>query len=194
MKKKFQVGVVGFAGQEEYPAEAKPDPKIYKIAEEIGFLLAKENFIVVTGGKGGVMESAAKGAEKAGGISLGVISGGKRFTSNKYTNVEILTGSVVSGLDEYSLVNMCDALVVVGGGAGTLQEITIAYRNRKPIIIMEKTGGITGLLPKDYLDARALVGFQWAKEPAQALAKLKNSVLLNLSAGVKCAAHQANPF
>ena len=65
----MQVGVVGFGGAEEYPRDKAPKESVYKAAERVGFLMAQKGVIVVTGGKGGVMESAARGARKAKGIT-----------------------------------------------------------------------------------------------------------------------------
>ena len=109
--KKLQIGVIGYAGIEEYPKEKAPQENIYKAAERVGFLLAEKGAIVVTGGKGGVMESAAIGAKKANGITVGIIKGSQRFRSNNFTDVEILTGMVADGFDEFMLVTMCDVLI-----------------------------------------------------------------------------------
>ena len=131
--------------------------------------MAKQGVVVVTGGKGGVMERSAKGAKKAGGLTVGVISGGKRFKSNKFTDVEILTGMDSKGLDEIFLVLMCDALITIGGGAGTLQEITVAYRNKKPVIILENSGGWSEKIQEEYLDERRTVQIKRAKSPEEAV-------------------------
>ena len=94
----------------------------------------------MTGGKGGIMEYAARGAKENGGITIGVITGPRR-TSNKWTDVEIVTGSKISGFDEVFIPLMCDTVIVIGGGVGTLQEICVSYRNKIPIIVLEKTFG-----------------------------------------------------
>ncbi|MFM2331075.1 MAG: hypothetical protein RLZZ26_582 [Candidatus Parcubacteria bacterium] len=169
--KKLQIGVIGYAGVEEYPKGKTPKTEIYKAAEQVGFLLARKGAIVVTGGKGGVMESAAKGAKKARGTTVGVIKGNKRFRSNSFTDVEILTGMVADGFDEFMLVTMCDVLITIGGGAGTLEEITIAYRNKKPIIALEKTGGWADKSIGEYLDERGTVKVFAAKTPEEAVNK-----------------------
>src|SRR5690606_24400788 len=113
MKQRLQIGVVGYAGIEEYPAKDSPDPAVYAAAEEVGRLLASMGLTVVTGGKGGVMEAAARGAKQAGGITVGIVSGAARGTANDYTDVEIPTGMASAGFDEVLLVGMCDALIVI---------------------------------------------------------------------------------
>jgi len=169
--KKFQIGVIGYAGLEEYPNEESPRREIYEMAEQIGFLLAKKEAIVVTGGKGGVMESAAIGAKKAGGTTVGVTKGKKRFCSNNSTDVEILTGMSADGFDEFILVMMCDALITIGGGAGTLEELVIAYRNKKPIVALKKTGGWAEKTIPGYLDERKTIKVSEARSPVDAVEK-----------------------
>jgi len=53
-------------------ARIKPDDPIYKKTELIAALFAKNNFAVITGGGGGTMEAANKGAAEAGGKSIGL--------------------------------------------------------------------------------------------------------------------------
>lgn len=169
--KKFQIGVIGYAGAEEYPKERAPKEEIYNAAERVGFLLAKKGAIVITGGKGGVMESAAIGAKKANGITVGVIKGGQRFCSNGFIDVEVLTGMAAEGFDEFMLVMMCDVLITLGGGAGTLEEITIAYRNKKPVVALEKTGGWADRVTPEYLDERESTKVYATKSPEEAVEK-----------------------
>ncbi len=171
VQKKLQIGVIGYAGIEEYPAGVIEE-NIYKIAEQVGFLLAEKGAIVVTGGKGGVMDSAASGAKKSGGITVGVIKGNKRFKSNDSTEVEILTGMEADGFDEFMLVSMCDAFIMIGGGAGTLEEITIAYRNKKPIIVIKNTGGWADKITGECLDERKTVKVDLVSTPEEAVEKV----------------------
>ncbi|MCF6238852.1 MAG: hypothetical protein L3J79_08590 [Candidatus Marinimicrobia bacterium] len=53
-------------------ARTKPDDTYYKIAYDLGELLAREGLTVITGGGPGVMEATNMGAMKAGGASAGV--------------------------------------------------------------------------------------------------------------------------
>lgn len=53
-------------------ARTKPQSKYYKKAVELGRLLAKHKFTTITGGGPGIMEAANKGANEAGGESVGL--------------------------------------------------------------------------------------------------------------------------
>ncbi len=170
MKRKFQIGVLGSAGPEEYRFK-KPDSLIYSTAEKIGGLLAKENCILFCGGKGGIMESAARGAKTAGGITVGVVKGSKRFVSNKFIDIEIVTNSE-TGSDVGSLILSCDGLIVLGGGAGTLQEISTAYRNKIPMIAFIGLKGYGDIFAGRYLDDRRLIKIEKAKTAEDAVSRL----------------------
>ena len=169
-KKKLQIGIIGYAGMEEYPSGAIKK-SIYDMAERVGFLIAQKGAVVVTGGKGGIMESSAFGAKRAGGITVGVIKGNKRFQSNESTDIEVLTGMEADGFDEFMLVSMCDAFIVLGGGAGTLEEITIAYRNKKPIVVIKNTGGWADKM-SEFLDERETVKVDLVETPEEAVKKV----------------------
>lgn len=171
--KKLQIAVLGWAGVEEYPKGSGPTKKELQLAEEIGFLLAKCGAITVTGGKSGIMERAARGAKKGKGITIGVITG-PRNTSNSWTDVEVITGSKISGFDEVLIPLMSDVVIVIGGGAGTLQEISVCYRNKVPIILMKGTfGWAKELLDKTYLDDRQSTKILLASTPREAIKKVK---------------------
>ena len=167
---RLQIGVIGSAGWEEYPNK-KPSEEIYKISYEIGRLIAQKQAILVCGGKGGVMLEACKGAKENGGIVVGVVSGNKRGTSNEYVDIEVISGFVNKG-EESLLVSMCDGFIAIGGGAGTLQEITNAYRNKKPIIVINGTGGWSDKLANTSLDERKTIKIYSASSTKEALRKL----------------------
>jgi uncharacterized protein (TIGR00730 family) len=53
-------------------ARSLPDSKWYQESQRLGYLLAKDGFTIITGGGGGVMGAANKGAYEAGGHSVGL--------------------------------------------------------------------------------------------------------------------------
>jgi hypothetical protein len=101
------------------------------VAEEAGRLLADAGAVVVTGGRGGVMEAACRGAREAGGTTLGILPGADRTEANRWVQVAVATGM---GEARNALVaRTADALVAVGGGWGTLSEIAFARKAGKPV-------------------------------------------------------------
>lgn len=168
-KRKLQIAVIGSAAQSEYGSKGGASPRMEKAAEKIGFLLAKRGVIVVTGGKGGIMEAAARGAKRAGGTTVGIVKGNQRNVANSFTDVEVITGMKADGLDELFLVLMSDALIVLGGGAGTLQEIAIAYRNKKPIIVLDGMNGWGDKLAGKFVDERQLIKLIQVDTPEEAV-------------------------
>lgn len=155
--KRLQIAVIGSAGPEEYPYK-RPNAAMYAVAEQIGELLGKRDCIVINGGKGGVMEAVCKGAQRTGAITVAEIAANGRGEGNEFVDVEIVTGDVAYR-GPSQLVGMSDAVISIGGGAGTLQEIAVAYRMKKPIILVTGYGGWTDRLETDYLDERQLASF-----------------------------------
>jgi uncharacterized protein (TIGR00725 family) len=166
--KRLQIAVIGSAGPEEYAYE-KPSRRMYEAAETLGKLLGERGCIVVNGGKGGVMEAVCRGAKEAGGITVAEIAGNGRGDGNPYVDVEVVTAD--AGFRGPSqLVAMSDALISLGGGAGTLQELAVAYRMQKPVVLLPGFGGWTDQIARlDYLDERRLVRFAAATTEAEAV-------------------------
>ena len=80
----------------------------------------------------GVMEAVCRGAQSAGGTTVGLLPGLDRAEGNPY-----LTISVPTGLGQgrnLLLVRSSDAVIAVGGGFGTLSEIALALRTGTPVI------------------------------------------------------------
>lgn len=128
------IGVIG-AG--------KANEELLKIAEEVGRLLAKQGIIVVTGGLGGVMEAACKGAYFEGGITVGILPTLRKEDANPYVKVPIPTG--LGEMRNALIVRASDALIAIGGEYGTLSEIAFALKTGKKVIGI-KTWNINGVI------------------------------------------------
>lgn len=105
--------------------------KIARIAEELGRLIAKEGWIVICGGRGGVMEAACKGAIQSGGVTIGVLPESTDSKANEYVTYTIKTG--MGEGRNVIIVHSSDALVAVDGKYGTLSEIALALARRKKV-------------------------------------------------------------
>ena len=104
-------------------------PEQMKTAEEAGRLVAAAGAVLVTGGLGGVMEAASRGASRAGGLVVGIVPG---HEANEYVDVAVKTG--LGDARNAVLANTADAFVAVGGSHGTLSEIAFALKRGKPVI------------------------------------------------------------
>jgi uncharacterized protein (TIGR00725 family) len=112
------------------PGDASPDE--LHAAEEIGAGLARAGAVVVTGGLGGVMEAACRGARSSRGRTVGLLPGDDRDAANGWVEIAIATG--MGELRNGLVVRAADALVAVGGGHGTLSEVALALKLGRPVV------------------------------------------------------------
>ncbi len=101
-------------------------------AREVGRLLAEAGLVVLTGGLGGVMESASRGAADAGGTVVGVLPGDDADSANPFVGIAVPTG--MGQARNAVLINSADAVIAIGKGYGTLSEIAIALRAGKRVV------------------------------------------------------------
>lgn len=110
----------------------RPDEDAYRAAEEVGRELARRGAVVLTGGLGGVMEAACRGAKAADGTTIGILPSDDRADANPWVDVALPTG--MGEGRNVLLVRAADALVAVAGEFGTLSEIALALRMDKPVV------------------------------------------------------------
>lgn len=109
------------------------------IAKRVGWEIAKAGFVLVCGGRRGVMEAACQGAKEAGGLTVGILPGCDKKEANPYVDIVIPTGL---GYARNTLVVLAsDGVVVVGGRSGTLSEIAFAWMYNRPIVAITPAGG-----------------------------------------------------
>jgi uncharacterized protein (TIGR00725 family) len=102
------------------------------VAEEVGAGLAAAGAVVVTGGLGGIMEAACRGARSRLGVTVGLLPGDDRSAANGWVSVAIPTG--LGELRNGLIVRACDAVVAIGGGPGTLSEIALALKTGRGVV------------------------------------------------------------
>ncbi len=168
MRKRFQVTVIG--SDENICTE-----KQYRLAEEVGRALARKGCITLTGGGKGVMEAALKGAKEEGGLTVGIIPEKGLEKANKYCDVVIASG-IGFARDEINVASS-HGLIVVGGGAGTLNEATFAYMFKKPMVALETSGGTASKIAGQYLDVRKTEKVVSAQTPEEAVEKLLSIIV-----------------
>ena len=102
-------------------ARTKPGARFYKLAEEVAYYIAKAGYAVITGSGPGLMEAANKGAQSAGGHSIGLnIHLPCEQKPNKY--VDTVLGFRYFFVRKVMFVKYAKAFVILPGGYGTLDE------------------------------------------------------------------------
>jgi uncharacterized protein (TIGR00725 family) len=128
MSKKI-IGIFGAGNVTEVDDE-------YRLALTAGQQLAQQGFIVLTGGLGGVMTAASKGAKEAGGTTVGILPGNRSTSpANRYVDIAIYTG--MGEARNVINVKSCNAAIAIGGEYGTLSEIGLALKGGCPIILLQ---------------------------------------------------------
>lgn len=108
------------------------DPVVLDAAERVGALLAAAGHQVATGGLGGVMAAASRGAKSAGGSVVALLPGDDVSAADEYADVVVATG--LGQGRNVVLVRSADAVIAVGGSWGTLSEVAIARRLGRPVV------------------------------------------------------------
>jgi uncharacterized protein (TIGR00725 family) len=130
MRRRAQVLVIG-------DSDAAPDQ--LRLAEAVGALIARLGLTLVSGGRGGVMEAASRGAAAAGGTTVSIVPSTRMDDATPWSTVVIPTGL---GHARNAITALAgDVVVVIGGGAGTLSEIALAWIHGRPILTMADSGG-----------------------------------------------------
>jgi uncharacterized protein (TIGR00725 family) len=121
-------------------------------AEEVGRSIAEQGCVLTTGATSGIPYFAAKGAKKAGGMVIGFSPAASKMAHVKtyklpldYHDLIVYTGFDYAGRN-LILTRSADAVIVVCGRIGTLNEFTVAFEDNRVIGVLEGSGGIADLI------------------------------------------------
>jgi len=142
-----QVLVIGF-DKNHCPESA------YQAAYLVGLEVARAGAVLISGGLGGVMEASSKGAKEGGGLVIGIIPQDDKNAANEFCDLVIATG--MGFARDFITAYSADAIIVVGGGGGTMIEIAAAYQKNIPIVALKGTGGAADQLVDTYIDDRKI--------------------------------------
>jgi uncharacterized protein (TIGR00725 family) len=101
-------------------------------------------------------------------VAVGVVPSDDVNQANKYCNVVIPSGFGFAR--NFLVVNSADAVIIVGGGAGTLTEAAAAYGKGKTLIAVKGTGGVADEWAGRYFDDRKTLRVSSAETPDKAVA------------------------
>ena len=149
---RVHIGVVG---------ESRASRRAVADAERVGTAIAGAGAILLTGGRGGVMAAASRGATRNGGLVVGILPGFAREEANRWVTVPIVTG--MDQARNVILVRSSDVVIAIGGRYGTLSEIAIALKLGVPVVGLRTWG----LRPPE----RSRVPVIRASGPADAVAR-----------------------
>ncbi len=131
-----------------------PEHPQWSLAATVGATLVQAGCRVLTGGLGGVMTAASRGAHQSpdhtSGDVVALVPGSDPSVANPWTDVVIPTGL---GHARNLLCAHADGVIAVGGGAGTLSEIAFAWILGRPIVAL-RVEGWSGRLADTALDER----------------------------------------
>ena len=118
-----RIGVIG-AGE--------CDDTIGRMAEEVGRHIARRGALLICGGRGGVMEAAAKGAKREGGTTVGILPGASAREANPYIDIPVVTG--MGEARNVMIVRTAEVVIAISGGPGTLSEIAFCLKLGVPLV------------------------------------------------------------
>lgn len=150
---------------------APTDPRL-ALAESVGTALVDAGFRILCGGRGGVMAAVARGARQSRGYTgadvLGLLPADAR-EANPWLDIALGTGL---GDFRNGLIARADAVVAIGGGAGTLSEMALAWTAGRPVFAF-RVEGWSGRLADTALDHRRADPVVGVDNPQQLITGLR---------------------
>ena len=149
----MKISIVGSAKSSGYSETAE------KFAVELGRELAKRGHVLLYGPEikmPSLSYMAAKEAKKNGGITVAIAIGRARtpFFDQDAATITIYTDGSGGAGREVILANSADGVISIGGGSGTLTEMSIAYMNNIPVVALKGSGGWSDKMIGQYFDSR----------------------------------------
>jgi uncharacterized protein (TIGR00725 family) len=138
------------------------------IAEQIGRGIAQRGGILICGGRGGVMEAACKGAKENHGVTVGILPKAKE-EANGFVDIPIPTG--LGMRRNFLVAYTADVVIAIGGRWGTLSEISFAMIFRKPVVLVQGTGGVVDELVQGNLMRESEIQWIVARSSEDAVEK-----------------------
>ena len=136
-------------------------------AERVGAEIARQGAVLVSGGRGGVMEAACRGAKREGGLTVGILPMDSHNYANKYVDIAIPSG--FGHARNYLVARAGMGVIAIDGAAGTLSEMAIAWFSDRPIASVASSGGWAEQLAGKKIDHRRRDTVYAAESPEDAV-------------------------
>lgn len=177
----LKIGVMGSASGPQIE-----DDNARKKAIALGAEIAKRGYIFINGACPGLPHDSMLAAKEVGGMTIGISPAFSEYEHiNEYLSpaghdIILFTGM---GFMERDIINIrsSDAIVIVGGGIGTLNELTIAYDEGRPIGVVTNSGGISNSVPhiiEELCKRKLLPNMVFDDDPKKVLDKLEEAIKL----------------
>jgi uncharacterized protein (TIGR00725 family) len=121
-------------------ADSDAPREVCAVAERVGALLAGLGAVLVTGGCGGAMEAACRGAARAGGVAVGVLPSASAAEANPFCTVVLATG--LGHARNAAVAQSGDFAVALGTSAGTISEVCFAWMAGKKVLVLNAAGPV----------------------------------------------------
>ena len=160
MRRRNQILVIG--SDKDHCSET-----VYRTAYQVGLVVANRGAVLLTGGLGGVMEAASQGTKEGGGFVIGIVPQEDKTAANPYCDTVIATG--IGHARDFLTAYSADAVIIVGGGAGTMIEAAAAYQKKIPVIALKGSGGTADRMIDTYVDDRKIEVILGESSPEKAV-------------------------
>jgi len=131
---------------------ADPGSRAYDLAGQAGALLARLGVTVVSGCGSPATKVAAERAIESGGLVLSIIPPDQMPPPDWPATVVVPCG--MGDARNLLMALAGDACIVIGGRAGTISEVCLAWLHKRPLLPLVGCGGWSDTLPSNPPDAR----------------------------------------
>ena len=164
-------------------------PDAHEKAEAVGRAIAKAGMVLVTGATTGIPYWAAKGVKEEGGLVIGFSPAASEQAHLKtyhlptdYHDVIVYTGFEYAGRN-LILTRAADAIIVICGRIGTLNEFSGAFEDKKIIGVLTGTGGTADKIQEIVADAHRGPGkIVFSSDPKELISRVAAAVALEKQA------------
>ena len=121
--------------------------EVLDLAYRVGAEIGARGATLVCGGRGGVMDAAARGARGRGGHTVGILPGFDHSEANPHIEFVVATG--IGEARNAIVVGSADAVVALAGEGGTLSEIGLALKIGRPLVALRSWRNLEGIVYAD---------------------------------------------